>query len=334
MCKISIIVPVYNAEKYIERCVNSLLSQSFDDFELILVDDGSTDNSAEIINNLADKHSFIRVFNKENGGAASARNLGIDNARGEYIAFIDADDAVEPTYFEELYNAATESGAELVMCDYTKCYENKSVPFSQPIRGGAYNKEQIANELFPCLIMFDNLEFPPTISNCVCLFKRSLITRRKIRYPNVRLCEDSFFGSACLYGANGFIYLKGRHLYNYIHREGSVSNTVDHKKLEERWQSFCAINKAYYDYFANAEYDFSMQIKYNMLYFALNQLSAVNGLRLPFRAHKNAVKQIMCDDRVTDAVKKLKYPHVALPLKLYIFLIKHKAAALYCVFHR
>lgn len=334
MCKISAVIPVYNAEKYIERCVNSLIRQSFCDFELILVDDGSTDNSGKIIGTLADKHSFIRTFTKANGGAASARNLGIDNARGEYIAFIDADDTVEPTYFEELYNAAAESGAELVMCDYTKHYEDKSVPFSQPIRGGTYTKEQIANELFPCLIMFDNLEFPPTVSNWVCLFKRSLITSRKIYYPSAKLCEDSFFGSACLYGANVFVYLKGRHLYNYIHREGSLSNAVDSKKLDERWQSFCTVNKAYCDFFAEAEYDFSVQIKYNMLYFALNQLSAVNGLRLPFRAHRNAVKQIMCDDRVTDAVKKLKYPRVASALKLYIFFIKHKAATLYCLFHR
>lgn len=334
MCKISVIVPVYNAENYIERCVDSLLCQSFNDFELILVDDGSTDNSVKIISNLADKHSFIRVFAKENGGAASARNLGIDNARGEYIAFIDADDTVEPTFLEELYNAATESGAELVMCDYTKHYESKAVPFSQPIRGGAYTKEQISTELYPCLIMFDNLEFPPTISNWVCLFKHSLLERYQIRYPTVRLCEDSFFGSACLYRTNCFVYLKGQRLYNYIHREGSVSNAVDYTKLDERWQSFCAINKAYCDFFSKAEYDFSTQIKYNMLYFALNQLSAVNGKRLSFRAHRNAVKRLMCDERVADAVNKLKYPRVSLRLKLYIFFIKHKAAILYCLFHR
>lgn len=334
MCKISVIVPVYNAEKYIERCVDSLLHQGFDDFELILVDDGSTDNSAKIINALAAKHDFVRTLTNANGGAASARNLGIDNANGDYIAFIDADDTVEPSYLEELYNAAAESGAELVMCDYTKRYVDRDMPFSQPIRGGVYDKQEIENELYPCLIMFDSLEFPPTISNWVCLFKHSLLERWHLRYPAVRLCEDSFFGSACLYRTNRFVYLKGRRLYNYIHREGSVSNAVDPKGLDERWQSFCVINKAYCDFFAEAEYDFTTQIKYNMLYFALNQLSAINGQRLPFRAHKSAVKRIMCNRHVADAVEKLKYPRVSLRLKLYIFFIKHKAAALYCIFHR
>ena len=90
--KISVIVPVYNVEKYLPRCIDSILSQTFTDFELLLIDDGSPDNCGKICDEYAAKDSRVRVFHKPNGGVSSARNLGLDNARGEWIAFIDSDD--------------------------------------------------------------------------------------------------------------------------------------------------------------------------------------------------------------------------------------------------
>ncbi len=100
---ISVIVPVYNAEKYLHRCIDSILSQTFTDFELLLIDDGSKDKSGAICDEYAVKDSRVRVFHKENGGVSSARNLGLDNAEGEYIAFVDADDWIEATFLECMY---------------------------------------------------------------------------------------------------------------------------------------------------------------------------------------------------------------------------------------
>lgn len=102
VCKISVIVPVYDVEAYLPRCVNSILSQSFTDFELILVDDGSPDNCGQICDEYAEKDNRVRVFHKQNGGVSSARNLGLYNARGEWITFIDSDDYVEVDYLKEL----------------------------------------------------------------------------------------------------------------------------------------------------------------------------------------------------------------------------------------
>lgn len=115
---ISVIVPVYNAEGYIHRCVDSLLQQTYSNFEIILVDDGSPDGSGFICDEYARKDSRVRVFHKENGGVASARQLGIDNAKGEYTIHADPDDWVEPTMFEELYNKAKEADADMVICDF------------------------------------------------------------------------------------------------------------------------------------------------------------------------------------------------------------------------
>lgn len=102
-CKISVIVPVYNAEKYLHRCIDSILAQTFTDFELLLVDDGSKDCSAVICDEYAAKDVRVRVFHKENGGVSSARNLGLDNANGEWIAFCDADDYVENNWLDTYY---------------------------------------------------------------------------------------------------------------------------------------------------------------------------------------------------------------------------------------
>ncbi len=104
MPKISVIVPVYNAEKYLHRCVDSILSQTFTEFELLLIDDGSTDKSGEICDEYAIKDSRIRVFHKENGGVSSARNLGLDNALGEWVTFMDSDDDITLKWLEEFYN--------------------------------------------------------------------------------------------------------------------------------------------------------------------------------------------------------------------------------------
>ena len=123
MCIISIICPVYKAEKYIYKCVDSILAQTFTDFELLLIDDGSPDSSGLICDEYAEKDSRIRVFHKGNGGVASARQMGLDNATGEYTIHIDPDDWVDPNMLEELYAKAKEADADMVICDYWVNYK-------------------------------------------------------------------------------------------------------------------------------------------------------------------------------------------------------------------
>ena len=115
---ISVVVPVYNAERYLHRCINSLLSQTFQDFEILLIDDGSQDGSGLICDEYALKDARIKVFHKNNGGVASARELGITNASGNYIIHTDSDDWVERNYLEDLFNCSKESESDITICDY------------------------------------------------------------------------------------------------------------------------------------------------------------------------------------------------------------------------
>lgn len=125
MPKISVIVPVYNTEKYLRRCIDSILAQTFTDFELLLVDDGSKDNSGAICDEYAKKDPRVRVFHKENGGVSSARNLGLDEAKGEWIAFVDSDDYILRYYLYNFYNAR-EKGSFLICGNEEKEYDAKT----------------------------------------------------------------------------------------------------------------------------------------------------------------------------------------------------------------
>ena len=129
--KISVIVPVYKAETYLHRCVDSLLAQTFKDFEILLIDDGSPDRSGEICDEYAVKDSRVRVFHKENGGVSSARQCGIDNALGDYTIHADPDDWVESTMLEELYIKAMEEEADMVICDFYSEFPKKQIYVKQ-----------------------------------------------------------------------------------------------------------------------------------------------------------------------------------------------------------
>ncbi len=117
---ISIIMPIYKAEDYLNNSITSILNQTLENFELILVDDGSPDNSGKICDELALNDNRIKVIHKENGGASTARNAGLDIAQGEFIAFVDSDDWIEPNMFETLFNLAKEHNADISQCNYIK----------------------------------------------------------------------------------------------------------------------------------------------------------------------------------------------------------------------
>ena len=120
---LSIIVPVYDVERYLQKCIDSILAQTFTDFELILVDDGSPDNCPALCDAAAAKDARIRVLHQKNGGLSAARNAGLDVARGEWIGFVDSDDYISPEMYEILYKAVQSTGSDLALCDYVKVDE-------------------------------------------------------------------------------------------------------------------------------------------------------------------------------------------------------------------
>ena len=192
---ISIIVPVYNAENVLETCVDSIFAQSFPDWELLLIDDGSKDASPALCDRLAERDARVRVYHKENGGVSSARNRGIREAAGEYVFFADSDDTLVPRTLEVLYQAAQETAAEMVVCGFTYYVEHSgevvdNIP-AQAFCGGG--REYLQDRF---LADFQREFFNPPWNK---LIRKSLLWENRILFgEEFAICEDMAFSMQTL----------------------------------------------------------------------------------------------------------------------------------------
>lgn len=217
--KISIIVPVYNAEKYIDRCIKSIYAQTFTDYEIILVNDGSKDDSLALCRKYAEKDSRITVIDKENGGAGSARSKGIEIARGEYLAFPDVDDWFEPNMYEELYALAKSGDYDMVFSGVNYYGNEKGVlRYKQSITCGdnTYKTQEECRknvmDFFPTSTIFD----VPWNK----LYKRRVAIDNNVRFANTKRCQDAMF-NIDFYNAAKSVASVDKAYYNYI------ENTVE-----------------------------------------------------------------------------------------------------------
>ncbi len=236
--KISIIVPIYNGEKYIKRCMESIYSQTFSDYEIILVDDGSKDCSASICQEYAEKDKRIIFISKENEGAGSARNMGIEKACGEYLAFPDADDWFEPNMYEELY-ALAKSGDYDVVFSGANIFSDETGELKKT---GANICEVVSFQtqedcrknvmkLFPTSLTFD----VPWNK----LYKRSVAIDNNVRFSNTRRCQDAMF-NIDFYNAISSVTSTNKAYYNYITNTQESTN----RKFP---RNYIDINIAYFD---------------------------------------------------------------------------------------
>lgn len=212
MAQISIIVPVYNVEPFLHRCVDSIIAQRFHDFEVILIDDGSQDDSGRICDVYAESDSRIQVIHQRNGGLSAARNAGIDCAckcsKSEWLAFVDSDDWLHPEYLEYLYRAATENHVQISVCDYL---ETSTTLFAE---GGPY---QVESWEWDKLLMNNNV--------CAIVAWNKLYAKNLffgIRYPPGRIHEDEFTTYKLLHRAGTVSYLP-LPLYYYFQNENSIT---------------------------------------------------------------------------------------------------------------
>lgn len=206
--KLSIIVPVYNADKYLEKCLDSLVNQTMDDYEVILVNDGSKDSSQSIIDSYVNQYpELIRAVTVENGGQGRARNIGIDMARGAYIGFVDSDDWVASDMFEKLYTAVVEDDADMAVCDTVQCFDDGS-------------------EVYLPMSRFESaMEITTAVWNK--LFKKELV--EGIRFPEGLWYEDAEFVIKTMLGCKNIARV-GEGLYFY--RCGQVS-TMNNKNARK-----------------------------------------------------------------------------------------------------
>lgn len=306
MIKISVIVPVYNVEQYLERCVQSILNQNFRNLELILVDDGSPDQCPALCDTFAKMDNRVRVIHQENTGVAAARNVGLDVARGEYITFVDSDDYIDPEMYEAMIRIAQKYDCDLVMCDCIKAFENHTAIYTHDIRAGYYDRKQLEQEYFSHLLIMPNVEYPPTISNCLCLFKRTLCDEHMLRYEKgIRYSEDLLFGARLLYHAQSFYYMKNQTFYHY----NCINNlSATHNPSLDKWKDYVKLYDKIQQYFGNyKEYDFSEQIDKVLLFFVYNAVGDLIRNRAE-RKKRNLkyIQEILHEPVVIEMFKRLQ----------------------------
>lgn len=215
--EISIIVAVFNSEKYLPRCIESILAQTFTNYELILVNDGSTDNSGEVCDNYAGLDNRVKVIHKENGGTASSRNAGVDIAKGKYIGFVDNDDYINQFMFETLYSHAIKHSADIVVCDFLDVDGSTSINTKTSYSN--YNVVNLNNiEALNYIYTTEGVKFIVVWNK---LYKRNLF--KNIKYEVGKLHEDETVAHKLLYECEKITYLKTE-LYYYVNRKGSITN--------------------------------------------------------------------------------------------------------------
>ncbi|MGD6889795.1 glycosyltransferase [Bacillus mobilis] len=222
---ISLIVPIYNVEGFLPRCLDSIIKQEYQNLEIVLVNDGSTDRSGRICDQYAEKDERFIVFHKDNGGVSSARNVGLNKANGNYIGFVDPDDWIEPNMISKLYELIIQYKAEIAMCGYVKEDVN-GLPLSKPIELSTeiLNKEEILNSILN----------PSGFRGFLCnkLFSVDLFQKKQIYLDEeIHFCEDLLFCCQAILNAKQVVYDSTPYYHYIIHDSNASKSNFSLKKL-------------------------------------------------------------------------------------------------------
>lgn len=304
--QISVIVPLYNAEKFIEACARSILGQTFKNLELVLVNDGSKDNSLEICQRIADEDSRVKVLDKENGGTSSAKNLGLDKAEGEYIAFCDADDTMDAEYLANLYKGVLLNNVDVCVGSFAFVRVSGSeIIYRRTINiyEGLFSLKEFM-KFYP--------EYMPNAvigSPCNKLYKKCLIDINSIRFnTNIKNNEDTHFNYEYLAKCKT-VYVSDAPFYNYFDRvdiksasKGFIPNIFDiYVMTYKKAIDFLKITDTYKE-----------NILFQNEYFIGLVIGAINGIVNGKNEHSKKekielIKNICCNECVCKAVKTVNF---------------------------
>ena len=255
---ISVVVPVYNVEKYLDKCIDSLVSQTYENLEIILINDGSKDKSAKICDKWKDNDSRIKVIHKENGGLSEARNVGIDYAQGKYIAFIDSDDWVDKNFIKYLHEKLEKYNADIAASTIIKTYKDYNE--IQPI-----NREKIrftSEEALDTLL--SGRDFCAVAWNK--LYKRKCWS--ELRFPKGKICEDAFTTYKLIDQAKRIVQIEDT-LYFYRIRPNSIMTAkfrAQRMDEEEAWRMNYKFIAEHYPELKKRAYDFYLQRVNNLIH--------------------------------------------------------------------
>lgn len=329
---LSIIVPIYNSEEFLSSCLDSIINQTFKDFELILINDGSTDRSLDICNEYKDKDSRIRIISKENAGLVSARKTGVSEAKGQYIGFVDSDDIIENNMFENMCDCATKQNADVVICDiFAWDGKNINVPIQQNIQECIFDKKEYERTLYKTLLndrSYYNFGFLPAMWNKI--YRSDILKKNQLMVDDsIRIGEDAACSYFCILDADRICYLKGKFYYHYRENQNSMCRNwkVDNisataRLLEYMYERLIEYNND----------DLMEQFYYYFSYMYTNLLNEYTQYKLK---NKTKLDYIFKEKFDTESYKKFKeyYEKLKLPYRrrkvIEAYVYNKKAALLF-----
>lgn len=323
MYKVSVIIPVYNAEKYLKKCIDSVLSQTLKEIEIILVDDGSTDNSINILDEYDKNFKNIKVIHQQNSGPAKARNVGIENATGKYIGFVDSDDYLSNDMYETLYNIATQNNIDIVTGDYFTVNagnQTTSSHFKMPSNQIIY-KDEIHN-----LITHANESRILWFAG-KGIYKNKIIKDNKITYPPLKLGEETLFVLDCMLSAESMYYIN-KPFYYYEQTPNSLTRTKHKENLLQQLEGLYVHKKEIYEKHNFNLYHNDLNIytmKHSLPLLLSNELSNKDTLLNKIKLYKNIRNSEMINTTYKSCSvnlinSKIKYLAILLKYRMYILL--------------
>lgn len=323
---VSIIIPIYKVEKYLKRCVESVLEQALSDLEIILVDDGSPDQCPEICDEYVKLDIRIKVIHKENGGLSSARNAGMRIATGKYIFFLDSDDWLEKDGMQILYETAEKYQVDFVRyrairSGWPGMEENAPciVEDVRELQEGLYDKKRIINEIYPRLLATPQLTMGAIVGAWGSLYRTDFLRENGLEfYEEVKFSEDLIFSANVVRAAEKFYFIDSPGVYHYFYNPDSISKSF----REGRWESCKSL--IYYcerDFGEDISYDFSLELHYLRWFcimLALNERKYLQGVD----AKRNYCKKLLEDPVIRYSQLKLNLFDVSWKQKIMMLLVR------------
>lgn len=326
MVKVSVIVPIYNAEKYLEQCLDSIVNQTLKDIEIILIDDGSTDRSADICKKYL-SNPRVTYHHKENEGLAAARADGISYANGEYIGFVDSDDWIKPEMYEKMYEAAKSNNSDVVFCN---CIQNENGHrFSRELPIGAYDRSKIKKEVLPKTLAFiskDGGKRAIRWSNCMRIYKAETLNKNNIKFDRrLRRSQDLQLTYEAMLAAQNFYYIDEPFYHNRV-----VSNSLSRGYTKNMWPLYTYLIEILYKDTENfKELDLMDQMHLRAFFFATD---CIENEMKPLCPNDKKTKIKLIEEIMNDPICERFYGHIPVdklnPLyRKYYELIHEKKAA-------
>lgn len=314
---ISVIVPIYNVEKYLNECIDSIIRQTYTNLEIILVNDGSTDSCAKICDSYKKKDSRIKVIHKENGGVSSARNIGLRKSNGIYISFVDSDDWIEPNYYEKMLKVALENDLDVVQCSYFRITCNNKEYINLSNNEIKSNKKEY---------LYQILNVQSGVGFChMKLYKKDII-KDVLFDENLKVCEDALFNIKISYNINKFSIISDA-LYNYRINENSVVKKYDIKYQEKYLSGIESIEK-----FLGVKQKEQIKQAFNNFVVYHVMLITVNYCFHPDNNNqKSSLKKIYDNKILKNAIEKSNYENISITRKITLFALKHKLYTLIAI---